>query len=152
MKTKFSGILTLLLAFVVHLSFAQEKTISGTVTDQSGLPVPGVNIIIKGTSTGTQSDFDGNYTIKANEGSVLTFSYLGLQLKEATVTSSSIINVTMKEDLAVLDEVVVTAIGISRNEKELGYNVQSVSAESISTRPNADIVNSLSGATSGVSN
>jgi TonB-linked SusC/RagA family outer membrane protein len=134
----------------VQISFAQEKTISGTVSDESGLPLPGVNIIIKGTTTGTQTDFDGNYTITANVGNVLSFTYLGLKPHEATVGASNTINVTMKEDASVLDEVVVTAIGISRNEKELGYNVQSVSAESISTRPNADIVNSLSGATSGV--
>lgn len=59
MKTKFSGILTLLLAFVVQLTFAQEKTVSGTVSDESGLPLPGVNIIVKGTTNGTQTDFDG---------------------------------------------------------------------------------------------
>ena len=131
-------------------TFAQEKTISGTISDESGLPLPGVNIIVKGTTSGTQSDFDGNYTIKANVGEVLSFTYLGLKPQEITVGASNSINVTMMEDAAVLDEVVVTAIGISRSEKELGYNVQSVSAESISTRPNADIVNSLSGATSGV--
>ncbi|HLT48822.1 MAG TPA: carboxypeptidase-like regulatory domain-containing protein, partial [Aequorivita sp.] len=68
MKTKFSGILTLLLVLIVQLAFAQEKTISGTVADDTGLPLPGVNIIIKGTSTGTQSDFDGNYTIDAAVG------------------------------------------------------------------------------------
>ncbi|MCZ4238135.1 carboxypeptidase-like regulatory domain-containing protein, partial [Staphylococcus equorum] len=71
MKTKFSGILTLLVVLIVQLSFAQEKTISGTVTDDTGLPLPGVNIIIQGTSTGTQSDFDGNYTIDAATGQVL---------------------------------------------------------------------------------
>jgi len=150
MKTKFSGILTLFLAFVVQFSFAQEKTISGTVSDESGLPLPGVNIIVKGTTRGTQTDFDGNYSINASTGDVLSFSYLGLKSQEITIGASNTINVTMQEDAATLDEVVVTAIGISRNEKELGYNVQSVSAEAISTRPNADLVNSLSGATSGV--
>jgi len=65
MRTKFSGILTLILAFVVQLTFAQEQTISGTVTDDAGLPLPGVNVLIEGTSTGTQTDFDGNYTIEA---------------------------------------------------------------------------------------
>ena len=150
MKTKFSGILTLFLAFIVQFSFAQEKTISGTVSDQSGLPLPGVNIIVKGTSRGTQTDFDGNYSINVSTGDVLTFSYLGLQTQEIKVGASNTINATMLEETATLDEVVVTAIGISRKEKELGYNVQSVSAEAISIRPNADLVNSLSGATSGV--
>lgn len=88
MKTKFSGILTLLLAFVVHLSFAQEKTISGTVSDESGLPLPGATVIIEGTSTGTSTDFDGMYTIKANSGDVLQFSYVGYATQSKTVGSS----------------------------------------------------------------
>ncbi|MGR7813477.1 carboxypeptidase-like regulatory domain-containing protein [Lacinutrix undariae] len=71
MKTKFSGILTLLLAFVVQLSYAQEKKVSRTVTDQSGILIPGVNIVIKGTSNGTQTDFDGNYAIKSNTGDII---------------------------------------------------------------------------------
>ncbi|EAP88226.1 carboxypeptidase-like regulatory domain-containing protein [Croceibacter atlanticus] len=66
MKTKFSGILTLILAFVVQFSFAQDKTVTGVVTDNSGLPLPGVTIIVKGTSNGTQTDFDGNYSINAS--------------------------------------------------------------------------------------
>jgi TonB-dependent starch-binding outer membrane protein SusC len=77
MTTKFRGLLTLLLAFVVQLSFAQQKTISGTVTDDINLPLPGVNIIIKGTTSGTQSDFDGNYSITAEVGQTLVFSYVG---------------------------------------------------------------------------
>jgi hypothetical protein len=74
MRTKFSGILTLLLAFVVQLTFAQERTISGTVADDQNLPLPGVNIIVKGTNTGTQSDFDGKYTIRVSNGQTLVYS------------------------------------------------------------------------------
>ena len=86
MRTKFSGILTLLLAFVVQLTFAQEKTISGTITDESSLPLPGVNVIVKGTSNGTQTDFDGNYTIDVSSSdAVLTFSSLGFLSKDVTV-------------------------------------------------------------------
>ena len=77
MRTKLNGILTLLLAFVVHVSFAQDKTISGTVTDSDGLPLPGVNIVVEGTSNGTQTDFDGNYSIAASEGQTLLFTYIG---------------------------------------------------------------------------
>ena len=97
MKTKFNGILTLLLALVVQISFAQEKTVSGTVSDNSGA-LPGVSVLIKGTTTGTETDFDGKYTIKAKTGAVLRFSYLGYKTVEKTVGSSSTINVTMKED------------------------------------------------------
>ena len=150
MRTNLSGILTLLLAFVVHITFAQEKTISGMVSDQSGLPLPGVNIVVVGTTTGTQTDFDGNYSIKASEGQTLMFTYIGQKEVRRTVGAGNSINVQMEEDAQALDEVVVTAVGITRSEKSLGYNVQSVEAEAISVKPNADLVNSLNGATSGV--
>ena len=126
MKTKFSGILTLFLAFVVQLTFAQEKTISGIVSDNSGLPLPGVNIVVKGTTNGTQSDFDGNYSIKASAGSVLVFSYIGQKTQNITVGASNTINVVLLEDAAVLDEVVVTALGISRQKKSLTYQAEKV--------------------------
>ncbi len=118
MRTKFSGILTLLLAFVVQLTFAQEKTISGTVSDNSGLPLPGVNIIVKGTNNGTQSDFDGNYTVNADVGQTIVFSYVGFYTAERAVTAAtSNINLQMSEDAAVLEEVVVTALGIKKEKK-----------------------------------
>ena len=82
MKTKFSGILTLLLALVVQMTFAQGKAVSGNVSDDSGMPVAGVNIIVQGTSNGTQSDFDGNYSIMTDEGAVLTFTYLRILYSE----------------------------------------------------------------------
>lgn len=150
MKTKFSGILTLLLAFVVQLTFAQEKTISGTISDESGLPLPGVNIIVKGTTNGTQSDFDGKYTIKANAGDVLSFTYIGLKAQEVTVGASNSINVTMLEDASVLDEVVVTALGIKRSEKAIGYSVQSIKGEGLTEARESNISNAISGKVAGV--
>ncbi|WP_347922604.1 SusC/RagA family TonB-linked outer membrane protein [Pontimicrobium sp. SW4] len=150
MKTKFSGILTLLLAFIVQVSFAQEKTISGTVSDESGMPLPGVNIIVKGTTNGTQTDFDGNYTINASAGDVLTFTYVGLKTVEQTVGSSNTINVTMQEDAALLDEVVVTALGIKREKKSLGYAQQSVGGEELVKAKETDIADALAGKVAGV--
>ncbi|WP_027126025.1 SusC/RagA family TonB-linked outer membrane protein [Gelidibacter mesophilus] len=150
MKTKFSGILTLLLAFLVQISFAQEKSISGTVSDVSGLPLPGVNIIVKGTTNGTQTDFDGNYTITAQTGNVLTFTYVGLKNQEVTVGASNTINVTMQEDAAVLDEVVVTALGIKREKKSLGYATQEVKGDAVSNVKSSNFVNSLSGKVAGL--
>ena len=147
---KFKNYLWVLVFLLYAFTQAQQKTVSGNVSDQSGLPLPGVNIIVKGTSHGTQTDFDGNYSIQVSVGDVLSFSYVGLRSQDITVGASNTVNVTMDEDVGVLNEVVVTAIGISRNEKELGYNVQSVNADEASIRPNADIVNSLSGTTSGV--
>ncbi|MGI9593320.1 MAG: carboxypeptidase-like regulatory domain-containing protein, partial [Patiriisocius sp.] len=150
MKTKFSGILTLFLAFVVQLTFAQEKTISGTISDESGMPLPGVNIIVKGTTNGTQTDFDGNYTITANTGDVLTFTYVGLKTVEQTVGSSNTVNVTMQEDAALLDEVVVTALGIKREKKSLGYAQQSVGGEELVKAKETDIADALAGKIAGV--
>ena len=98
MKTKFSGILTLLLAFVVQLTFAQEKTISGTISDGSGLPLPGATVLVKGTASGTSSDFDGKYSIQVNQGSALVFSFVGYTTKEVAVSTSNTINVTLQED------------------------------------------------------
>ncbi|MFD2789394.1 TonB-dependent receptor P3 [Arenibacter antarcticus] len=77
MKTKLNGILTLFLALVVQIAFAQDRTISGTVTDQDGLPLPGVNILVKGTTSGTQTDFDGNFVIMGSTGQSLLFTYIG---------------------------------------------------------------------------
>ena len=150
MRTKFSGILTLILAFVVQLSFAQEKTISGNVSDNSGLPLPGVNIVVKGTATGTQTDFDGNYSINTNRGAVLTYSYVGFATKEVVVGDDNTINVQLSEDAAQLEEVVVTAQGIRREKKSLGYAVSTVANDKIEQKAEADLGRILSGKAAGV--
>ncbi len=107
MKGKFKGISTLFLALIVQISFAQEKTISGTVSDSSG-GLPGVSVLIKGTTTGTETDFDGKYTIKTKVGDILVFSYLGYKSVEKTVGASKTIDVTMVEDANVFEEDVFT--------------------------------------------
>ena len=150
MRTKLNGILTLLLAFVVQISFAQVKTISGTVTDQDGLPLPGVNIVVEGTTTGTQTDFDGNYAIQASPGQVLLFSYIGQRDERRTVGAGDVINVQMLEDAQALEEVVVTAQGIKREKKALGYAVASVGAEALEQRAEGDVARVLSGKAAGV--
>ncbi len=148
MKTKFSGILTLLLAFLVQFTFAQEKTISGTVTDESGT-LPGVSVIIKGTTTGTETDFDGKYTIKANVGDVLKFSFVGMASQEITVGVSNTINVVMKAD-NILDEVIITAQGIKREKKALGYSVKEVKSDQLEQRSEGDVARVLNGKSAGV--
>ncbi len=150
MRTNLNGILTLLLAFVVHLSFAQDKTISGTVTDFEGLPLPGVNILVEGTTTGTQTDFDGNYVISASEGQALVFTYIGQRDVRIVVGAGNTINVQMEEDAQALEEVVVTAQGIEREERSLGYAVSSVDEGQIESRPEADIGRVLQGKVAGV--
>lgn len=149
MKTKFNGILTLLLVFIVQLGFAQEKAISGSVTDDTGLPLPGVNIIIKGTTTGTQSDFDGNYMINASVGQTLVYSYVGFESQEVTVGPSNTINVSMQAG-SQLQEVVVTALGVSREKQSLGYSTQEVEGEDIAAVKSGNFTNALSGKVSGL--
>ena len=149
MKTKFKGILTLLLAFFVQISFAQEKTVSGTVSESSG-PLPGVSVLIKGTTQGTETDFDGKYSIKAKTGDVLVFSYLGYKSVERTVGSSNTINVTLEEGGETLDEIVVTAYGIKKEKRSVGYAVQEVKAETITKSGASNVLDALSGKSSGV--
>ncbi|AEE19805.1 SusC/RagA family TonB-linked outer membrane protein [Dokdonia sp. 4H-3-7-5] len=148
MKTKFSGILTLLLAFVVQVSFAQ-LTVTGTVKDDTGVPLPGANVLLKGTNTGTQTDFDGNYSIEAEQGQSLVFTYVGFTDQTILVGTSSTINVTLAAGDA-LDEVVITALGISREKKSLGYSTQEVSGEEIAETRNPNALNSISGKVAGV--
>ncbi len=149
MKTKLKGILTLLLALVVQISFAQEKTVSGTVSETSGV-LPGVSVSIKGTNQGTETDFDGKYSIKANTGAVLVFRYLGYATVEKTVGNSETINVTMVQDENVLEEIVVTAQGIKRQKKALGYSVATVKSEELEGKPSVDVAQALNGKVAGV--
>jgi len=149
MKTKFNGILTLLLAFVVQLTFAQEKTISGTVVDETNMPLPGATVVIKGTTTGTSTDFDGKYSISANTGDVLTFSYVGYAEQNVSVTAANTININLLLDDS-LEEVVITAFGIKKSEKAIGYAVTNVKGEDLAQAKEANLVNALAGKAAGV--
>ena len=149
MKTKLSGILTLFLAFLMQISFAQEKTIVGKVTDETG-PLPGVSVVIKGTTHGTETDFDGNYSIDAKVGDVLRFTFVGMTAVEKTVGAENVINVSMVAETNTLEEVVVTAQGIKREKKALGYAVSEVKSDEMEQRPSGDVARVLSGKASGV--
>lgn len=150
MRTNLNGILTLLMAFVVHLSFAQDKTISGSVTDFEGLPLPGVNILVEGTTTGTQTDFDGIYEIRGQEGQALIFSYIGQKDVRVVIGAALNYDVQMEEDAQALEEVVVTAQGIKQEKKALGYAVTSVGSEELESRADTDIGKILRGKAAGV--
>ena len=106
----------------------QEITISGNVKDESGAPLPGVNILIVGTSKGTQTDFDGNYSINAQTGSVLAFSFVGFVTKQVTVGTQRKIDIVLQEDASKLDEVVVIGYG-SVNKSDITGSVESVKSE-----------------------
>ncbi len=126
-----------------------QKQISGVVTDASNVPLPGVNVVLKGSTKGTQTDFDGNYVIQASEGDVLQFSYLGFETKDVTVGAQSTINVVMKDDVAGLDEVVVVGYG-SQKKASLTSAVVSVKAETIESIPTSQLSNNLAGRLPGV--
>ncbi|QDO93789.1 SusC/RagA family TonB-linked outer membrane protein [Formosa sediminum] len=149
MKSKFRGILTVFLAFVVQLTFAQEKQISGTVSDENGIPLLGVNIIIKGTSQGTQSDFDGNYSISAESNSTISFSYMGYKTIEKQVGASTTINVTLIEDLAELDEVLIVGYGTSTLRSFTGTATQ-IDSEALGRKAVSNVSQALAGEAAGV--
>ncbi|CAM4346830.1 SusC/RagA family TonB-linked outer membrane protein [Gillisia hiemivivida] len=149
MKKKLNGILTLLLVFMVQLTFAQERTVTGTVSDSEGLPLPGVNIIIKDTNSGTQTDFDGNYTLRARAGDILVFTFVGYAKNEIAVGGARVINATLDVDAAALDEVVIQGYRSSTKEKSSIASV-TITSESIENRPNANFVQTLSGQVAGL--
>ncbi|MGB5203178.1 MAG: SusC/RagA family TonB-linked outer membrane protein [Eudoraea sp.] len=150
MRSKLTWMLTPLLVLCISFSYGQEKTISGNVTDQNGLPLPGVSIVVVSTTTGTQTDFDGNYSIQASEGAVLRFSYIGQKTANRTVGSDNTINLQMEEDAQALEEVVVTALGITKSSRTLGYGTDVVKGEELVKARETNIVNSLQGKVTGV--
>ena len=147
MRTKFNGILTLLLALVVQISFAQDKTISGTVSDESG-PLPGVTIMIKGTTQGTETDFDGNYSVKAKTGQVLMFSFIGMKTVEKTVGANNQIDIILEGD-SLLDEIVVTAYG-TQNKSALTGSIATIKSEEFTKVASGNAVSGLAGKVAGV--
>ena len=151
MRFKFTGLLALVVAlFAPFAMMAQAMNVSGTVTSsEDGLPMPGVSIIVVGTTNGTSTDFDGNFSIDANTGDQLQFSFIGYADKSVAVSGSSM-NVTLSPDAAALDEVVVTALGISREKKSLGYAMQTVGGDELNQAKSENIVNSISGKVAGV--
>lgn len=149
MKSKLTWILTPLLVLMMSFSFAQEKTITGNVTDQSGLPLPGVSVLVVGTTSGTQTDFDGNYTITANVGQKLRFSYIGQATVERSVGASNSIDVSLQEDAEALEEVVVVGYGTSTREAFAG-TATTVKAEDIELKNYSNVSQALAGEASGV--
>lgn len=129
----------------------KERTITGRVLDAKGEPLIGVSILIKGTTDGAITDLDGNYkVVTKNANPILVYSYIGYKTQEIPLKGQTAINITMLDDTQVIDEVVVTALGIKRSEKALSYNVQQVNTNEITSNKDANFVNSLSGKVAGV--
>nr|WP_288931689.1 TonB-dependent receptor [uncultured Allomuricauda sp.] len=135
MRAKLAWMLTPFLVLCMSFSFAQEKTVSGNVTDETGLPLPGVSIVVVGTTNGTQTDFDGNFSIAVSEGEVLRFSYIGQKTVERTVGASATLNVQMVADAQALEEVIVTGQGSGIARRKLSTTVDVLDAEEIDKLP-----------------
>ncbi len=136
------------LFFISSIVMAQERQVSGTITDSDGLPLIGVNIIIENTSRGTQSDFDGNYSIMARQGEVLVFSFVGFSTQRRTVGTEPAINVQMLPDES-LDEVVVVGYG-TQSKRKVTDNIASISSEEINNIPVSNMQSALVGKAAGV--
>lgn len=129
---------------------SSDKQIKGKVTDETGEPLIGVNIQVQGSASGVISDIEGRYSIEAPVGSTLNFTYIGYTPQNVKVTDRSVYNVTLATAVEQLNEVVVTALGIKREQKALSYNVQQVKADEISGIKDANFINSLNGKVAGV--
>ena len=126
--------------------------VSGTVTSATdGSTLPGLSIVLKGTTQGTVTDSEGKYTLEVPQDGVLVFSYLGFRSDEIAVDGRRVINVSMDEESETLDELVVTALGIRREEKSLGYSVSTVTGEEMTRVAQENILNSIAGKVAGVS-
>jgi TonB-linked SusC/RagA family outer membrane protein len=132
---------------------AQDRIITGKVTSsEDGSSIPGVNVVIKGTTSGTVTDFDGNYKLNVpKEGTSLIFSYIGLLTQEIEVINESVIDVILKSDVTQLSEIIVTAVGIQREARALGYSVEKVGGDKIQQVSEPDVLRALQGKVPGVS-
>lgn len=144
-------ILLLSLMFLAATAFnaLAQRTVSGTITDDTGESLPGVNVVIKGTTSGTTTDLDGNYRLQVDDGAVLVISFVGFETQEIEVGTRSVIDVTMGGVIE-LQEIVVTANAIEKEKRTIGYGISEVSGEDLTVSRESNIVNALIGKTTGV--
>lgn len=132
-------------------SFLQERSVTGKVVSGEGTPLPGVSVLIKGTTKGTVTDADGIYTIAVpDEEAILVFSFIGYKMIEVGVAGKTSLDITLESDVTQLTEIVVTALGISREERSLGYSTQEVSGEDLTFTKEQNVLGSLAGKIAGV--
>lgn len=143
-------LLSISFLFVLGTAWAQ-RTVSGKVTSDDGSGVPGVNVILKGTTTGSTTDLDGNYRVSIpEEGGTLVYTFIGLAAQEIVIGTRSVIDVTMMEDVETLSEVVVTGLGVVKEKKALGYGVSSIGSDELVARQESDVARLLRGKATGV--
>ncbi|MDN3203239.1 SusC/RagA family TonB-linked outer membrane protein [Algoriphagus sediminis] len=152
MKKSYAYSLLFLMGLLCFNPLYAQVSVSGTVTTSGdGLPLPGVSIVVEGTTQGAVTSIDGTYTISApSTESVLVFSFIGYETQRRTVGNNSTINVVMSEEASELNEVIVTAFGISQEKKALGYAAQSIDSEAITKTRQQNVVNALQGQVAGV--
>ncbi|WP_109830869.1 SusC/RagA family TonB-linked outer membrane protein [Reichenbachiella versicolor] len=146
-------ILILMLSFLICTSsvlLAQDRSVSGSIIDEKGEPIPGATITIKGSTGGTVSDVNGKWKLNVPQDGVLIFSFIGMTTKEIVVGAQSMLDVTLESDTKQLQEVVVTALGVSREKKALGFAQQSVDGSSLQQAKTDNLIESLSGKVAGV--
>lgn len=146
---KIASLFTMFMLFTA-LAFGQNRTITGSVIDETGAPLPGVSVLLKGTQTGVSADNNGQFRILAKTGDVLMLSGAGLEFTEATVGAGSTITITVKRIIIAGTEVVVTALGVQRQPKELGYSVSKVKATELTQAKSVNLQNGLTGKVSGL--
>jgi len=148
--TKFAVILIFILSAFAGMASAQGD-LKGKITDDSGAPLPGVAVLVKGTSNGTVTNFDGEYTLKSvNNGDVIVFSFIGMMTQEIAYTGQATLDVQLETDTQNLDEVVVTALGIQRDKKTLTYSSQQVTGDEMMKARDMNFMSGLSGKTAGL--
>jgi TonB-linked SusC/RagA family outer membrane protein len=130
---------------------AQQFKVQGVVQDSQGNTIPGVNVLLKGSDRGTTTDVNGNYAIEVDDGKdFLIFSFLGFKTEEVAIATRSVVNVTLIESIEQLQEIVVTALGVEKEKKTLGYAAQSIAGTELVTARESNVINSLSGKITGV--
>lgn len=148
-KYSFKNFLWLLIFLISGFAYSQEIKVNGTITDDTG-PLPGVNVQVKGTKSGTITDFDGNFEITTKPNSILLISAIGFVSQEIAVKNRSKIDIKMETDMQALEAVVVTALGISREKKSLGYSTQEIDGDDVSKANQGNVASALSGKIAGV--
>ncbi|SHN31112.1 SusC/RagA family TonB-linked outer membrane protein [Mucilaginibacter sp. OK098] len=147
---QFKTIITVLLFCLAPVLLFGQSKIGGTVTDDKKQPLPGVSVALKGTTKGTVTDINGSFLFTAEKGQVLVFKFLGFVTQEITIGDQTNYNVTMADDSRILNEVVVTALGIKRETKRLGYSVQELNGAEVTKAREPNAINGLTGKISGL--
>lgn len=149
MRKKYTYLSVLFIVLIVQIGFAQQKLVTGTVTDSDGVPLLGATVLVVGTSSGTSTDFDGNYSMSVTEGNVLEFSFVGYETEKRTVGASSTYNVSLQPASSIMDEVVIVGYGVQRKSEVTGA-ISQVKGDAVQNLVTPSFESQLAGRSSGV--